>query len=64
VSNPEQEKIRFYLYDGNLADAYFNEKFREFRESRTLTQWKDLSVKELIKAKEEIDKEILKKLGS
>jgi len=50
-------------------DKVSHRDFEWVRESfgknlRTLTTWKDLSVKELLKAKEEIEKEIFKKLGS
>ncbi len=47
-----------------LDDAYIREKFTDHREPRNLKDFKDMTVDELLKEKEKIEKEIFKRLGS
>lgn len=48
----------------DIRDAFFEEKFQDFRPRRELRDYKDMSTEELIKAQEEIRKEIFRRLGS
>jgi hypothetical protein len=54
--NPHHEKVRYYIAD--LSEERFPQR------KRSLSEWKDLSNDELLRAREEILKEIFKRFGS
>lgn len=48
----------------NFSDEYMRDKYGDFREVRNLREYKEMSVDELMKEKEKIEKEIFRRLGS
>ena len=64
MSDPKQEIVRYYEFDGNLADAYLSERLKEFREVKKMFDVKELTTDQLLELKAVLFMEIFKRLGS
>lgn len=48
----------------NLTDEYIRDKYGDFKEVRNLREYKEMSIEELMREKEKIEKELFNRLGS